>query len=1462
MRIAACYIVRNEGRVLPRSLSSIQESVNDIIVVDTGSTDDTKEIAISYGAKVYEFPWGDDFSAARNFALEQVKADWVVFLDADEYFSKETAENLPKIVQIADAAAIDVLIVFLRNIDEESGAVLLETYVPRIFRSSSRLRYCGRIHEELRDNGNPVSSLRSVGAKDLVLIHTGYSHNISGAKARRNLKLLLRELKENPGADNLYMYLSEAYDGVDDDSNAMKYAELDIRLGRRNVVYASRSWRILLRRLALHAESQARRCEVARHAIRCFPELPEFYAEYAECLAFFKDFPRAIQEAREAKRVFLEYGKQRHMEPTLFTEQMLLTLEKRCIEWERMLRQDGESFLWKTEAGDEMNQSIAEKGEDLRRKIYDLLEHGDYEGARMYLSAWKMESPIEARNLLVSTYIEEGDAEGAERALTDLIALCPQSIETKFLQARVLFLRGERWESLAVLQKIPEKKIPPAWKEKIYNLMGQCWRFFGNSQRSVEYYLRASRTACSAELGALEYSNYLFNLHYLPDVTPSKARKAAQGYDDFFRHVPRFYHRWRQDDRAKLRIGYVSPDLRDHVVMRFSYALLNAYDKEKFEVFAYMSGQEDSVSNYLIGQVDGWRNINSCTADEAARLIYGDRIDILVDLSGHTQNNCLPILARKPAPVQISGIGYFASTGLSDVDYFLGDVYLDDEEMERAFTEQLLVLPQSHFCYVPAQGIPPLGEPPCQRNGYITFGSFNNFTKVNDDVLELWARILKEVPNSRLLLKASIFDCVDGRRISLQRMRKAGLELERVEVRGITREYLSEYGDVDIVLDTFPYPGGGTTCDALYMGVPVVTLRGRSHGGRFGWSILKNIGLDELAAETPEKYVERAVALAGDPVLIAMFRKNLRSMMKRSSLMDYRNYMAAVEQGYRMVWEHFLETQSTLPAREAVQLPSVMGDFVRQGDRLQALAVADMLLKARLPSKKINEQVCALYLDEGEVEHAHEALSLLSKDYLFGIFLQARLKYLQKDMDAARESCLALIAQGGLPQPWSGLEHNLLAEMYKERGDVELAAQEYRSACEQSTSEESWTTNYSNYLFSLQYLSRPPEFMLQEACRYGEYLQDVSQYTHVRRRRHKKLRIGYISPDFRRHVVACFSQAFFHGADRAQFEVYGYANCREDDVSRMLQGLADAWRNLFGYTADEAAEIIYKDEIDVLVDLSGHTGSNSLPIMARKPAPIQLCGVGYFSTTGLPCVDGFIVDQYTAVEGEEAFFVEKLLHLPHSQFCYRQVVEPPEFQPVLPMEENGWVTFGSMNNVNKISEGVLEAWGRIMREVPDARLYLKHGMLDDPRRCERELKRLETVGIDSSRIDMQGFSVSYLQEYKHMDIALDTFPYPGGGTTCDALYMGVPVITLAGRGNHERFGLSLLSNVGLPELCATSVDEYVSLAVNIARNRNYLHHLHETLRSRMEKSPVMDSAMYMRDLERIYKKLWRKYEEG
>ncbi|MEE8427876.1 MAG: tetratricopeptide repeat protein [Gammaproteobacteria bacterium] len=362
-----------------------------------------------------------------------------------------------------------------------------------------------------------------------------------------------------------------------------------------------------------------------------------------------------------------------------------------------------------------------------------------------------------------------------------------------------------------------------------------------------------------------------------------------------------------EDPDRRLRIGYVSPDFYRHSVSFFIEPLLANYDAAQFEIFCYASVlRPDSTTERLRGLSQHWLAVQNLNNDRLAEAIYEDRIDILVDLSGHTGDSRLVAFTRRPAPIQISYLGYPNTTGSPAIDYRLTDAWADPPGMtERYHTEKLLRIPNGFLCYRPPADAPPVVPSPAAAQGFVTFGSFNNLTKVTPEVVALWAAVLKSVPDSRLVFKNRSFQDGLARKRYLEQFKQHGimdyrLELLPPELKMLNHLHL--YGRIDISLDTFPYNGTTTTVESLLMGVPVVTLAGRMHAGRVGASILSQVRMEHLIAQSKEEYIRIAVGLAEDVEELSRLRSNLRQRVTESHLCDERSFAAEIEQIYRRIW--------------------------------------------------------------------------------------------------------------------------------------------------------------------------------------------------------------------------------------------------------------------------------------------------------------------------------------------------------------------------------------------------------------------------------------------------------------------------------------------------------------------------------------------------------------------------------
>lgn len=546
-----------------------------------------------------------------------------------------------------------------------------------------------------------------------------------------------------------------------------------------------------------------------------------------------------------------------------------------------------------------------------------LVQLGDCEAARAEIARIRESAPAHPGAALQEIYIEK--AEGRTRT------------ELKRLAALISHLE----ERLAEKPPAPLAAYYRKFLTESCSLRGSALTLAGRAAEGVRAFLASSRMEADEAQAVAEYSNALFALNYVAEEERAPFAGLAEGFDGFFSAVERMTHARARHAHARLRIGYISPDLRHHAVAFFLLPLLRAFDRERFEVFCYANNGEDAVSRTMAQQPGvRWKSILGLSPEDAARLVAADEIDILCDLSGHTKDNCLAVLARKPAPVQVTGLGYMGATGLSAIDYVLGDRVLDaaedaaeDAEMAAERTaggscrgaaedgasleaqgrrsERPLSLPHSHFCYLPFVAMPAVAPPPSLSRGHVTFGCFNNYSKVTDAMLLLWRQILADVPGARLLLKSRLFGSEEGRSLAVERFGRLGLDASRIELRGFSADYLAEYADMDIALDTSPYTGGLTTCEALCMGVPVVTLKGGTHGARFGASILQNAGLAELVAKSEREYAEIAELLAGSPETLQMLREKQRDMLLASPLMNFRQYVQEVEAAYEKVWRRW-----------------------------------------------------------------------------------------------------------------------------------------------------------------------------------------------------------------------------------------------------------------------------------------------------------------------------------------------------------------------------------------------------------------------------------------------------------------------------------------------------------------------------------------------------------------------------
>lgn len=568
-----------------------------------------------------------------------------------------------------------------------------------------------------------------------------------------------------------------------------------------------------------------------------------------------------------------------------------------------------------------------------------------FDAARAAFAAARAAAPdmIAAGFGLATAAFETGDDAAAEAELKTVLAVESGHAEARLMLARLLARTRREGEACARLKnwlaETPDDfdlhyqlavtlntveaygeaethvraalALRPEARE-LYDLLGLLRLACGDFAAARDAFAAACKTRLQRTPAFA--SNRLYAMHYEPDVGPDDLAAAHYAYgarfggagddpDAVFANSP--------EPERRLRIGYVSPDFRAHSVAFFMMTPFDRHDRSRFEVFAYSNARrEDGATSWFAEVADHWRDVRRLTPEEIRTRIRADGIDILVDLAGHTGDNLLPVFARRAAPVQVSYLGYPDTTGLPSIDCRLVDAITDPSgPADARASERLIRMPGSFLCYRPTADAPEVAAGLLAAGRPMTFGSFNAAVKMNPPLYDAWAAILAATPGSRLLLKAKQFGDDRARDWVRRSFAARGIAAERIDIRAFAPtlgDHLNLYGEIDLALDTFPYNGTTTTCEALYMGVPVLTLVGGWHCARVGESLIRAIGHAEgfLAADAAD-YVRRAVDWAGRREDLAAVRRGLRARLLASPVCDEAGFVTALEEAYRAMWRHW-----------------------------------------------------------------------------------------------------------------------------------------------------------------------------------------------------------------------------------------------------------------------------------------------------------------------------------------------------------------------------------------------------------------------------------------------------------------------------------------------------------------------------------------------------------------------------
>jgi predicted O-linked N-acetylglucosamine transferase (SPINDLY family) len=1088
----------------------------------------------------------------------------------------------------------------------------------------------------------------------------------------------------------------------------------------------------------------------------------------------------------------------------------------------------------------------------------------------------------------------------AEKIFRAGIALEPNDPKQLLSLASILSHQNQYREAMDICLKLLDSN--PS-RPELHGLIGNIKLSLGESKEALEYLkkeMKVNPNNCT-------HSCILFVLNLISGITQEEIYRESVSWEKL--HASWLYKRSRghfnfPDPERRLRIGYVSGDFRNHPVGYHIRLLLSSYNKSEVEVYLYDTCPlKETTTKELAALADHYRSISQTSDDKAEAIIRRDGIDILVDLSGHTGMHRLTLFARRPAPVQATWIGYFNTTGMEAIDYFIGDIITNPPLEDHLFTETVVRLPDNRFCYQAQSYAPEVRSAPALKNGYVTFGSFNGLHKISRAVITLWSNVLTAVPASRFILKLVFAD--DGVKEQLySHFESCGVSRERVEIRGKSphAEMLGEYGDIDISLDTFPFNGGITTCESLWMGVPVVTLGGTTPIGRQSKAYLHTIGHPEWGAETLDEYIHIATDLASELMRLDVIRKNLRQEMMDSPLCDGKRFAANLENIYREMWKkwcansvHHLEVSSTTTRRfKTDELFDAGVHCLNDGDYERAYQLFRRFIR-RSPGHAPAYNNLAVVLKKMEnLGGAVKAFRQAIRNDSFNIDIFKNLGLTLMEMRAYRQS-RDVFRKACLIDPGNLSVWNELGTVYRYMGHLRDARLSYeRSLTIDPDNVDAlgllavimgmYGDNPRSFELLKSALIQDPENqyliavlinlkMYQEGTNQEELYQlskkfestlncsaQVIRHDYVLSKR-THLRIGFISPDFSAHPVGMLLTSFFREFDRSQLSLicFNRSKSAPDHLTDWYHEIASEWHNVDGMEDDTLIELVASAHIDILVDLSGHTNTNNngISLFNRRAAPVQVAWLGYGNTTGLSQMDYIIADKEFIRPEDRQWFSEKPMYLSHNRFCFTPPIHSPEVTEP-PCLDNKFITFGSFNNIVKVNDQVIGQWVRILRQVPKSRLILKYKSLNEYDVRKFTLERFRTYGISSKRIELRPSSNLYfmLTEYSDVDITLDPFPFTGGMTSLFSLWMGVPIISLAGELPISRQTKSFLDLVGLGDLVAKSYDEYVNKAVILANNMEQLKNIRETVRQRMLESPLCDAKKYSSELCELFFTMW------
>jgi predicted O-linked N-acetylglucosamine transferase (SPINDLY family) len=1017
---------------------------------------------------------------------------------------------------------------------------------------------------------------------------------------------------------------------------------------------------------------------------------------------------------------------------------------------------------------------------------------------------------------------------------------------------------------------------------------------------------------------------------------------------------------WERGRGRGIKIGYVSSDFRNHPVASQMLSVFGLHDRNEFSVYCYSYGAEDG--SYQRAEIrkscDHFIDISRLNDTEAAQRIYQDGVDILVDLGGHTKGSRLNIFAHRPAPIQVSWLGFPATTGAGFMDYIITDKTVSPPEHASYYSEKFIYLPHT---YMVNPYLQPISDRRFDRSDFglpegFVFCSFNYSYKIEPLMFDVWMRILADVPDAVLWLRRVNTDAEKNLRTEAE---KRGINDERLifsDKLASKAEHLSRLALADLALDTRIYNGHATSNDALWAGLPVLTLEGGHFASRACSSFLKAVGLSELITHSLKEYESLAVGLAHQPEKLSRIRQKLSKNRLTAPLFNTPHFVKNLEKAFRQM--RALSVSGRQPEHITVEDTLNMEIINMDIPVYTSLNVEAAMQKAiayhqsneREKAEDIYRQILAAYPDHpdalqlsgvaayqrGEYDEAvrliNKAIHIKPADPSYysnlGVTLKSQDKLdeaiaaFQKALElnpdypeASFNLGLSFQGQGKTDEaityyqkalslnPRYAEAHNNMGNIFRDQERTEEAIAAYKNAisinpeyaeahscllfqaqlaCEWKTVEQTGAKLAEMSRHHLEKGEKTPETPFSTLTMYinparsleiarswcKEIARSVSSLTPFEHKKTVKstLIIGYLSADFCHHPVAHQALSLFGLHDRQKFKVFAYSTGPDDKsyYRHRIQQDCDQFTDVRELSSADIAKRIYDDGVDILVDLMGHTRHSRLEIFALRPAPIQVTWLGFPGTTGADFIDYIIADKTIAPPEHAPYFSERLIYMPHAYMIndhHQPIIDKDWKRAEFGLAPDVFV-FSSANKTYKIEPVMFDVWMNILRQVPNSVLWLR--WVSDL--AERNLKaEAQKRGISPDRLissQKTPLKGEHLTRLKFADLALDTRIYNGHATTIDALWAGLPVLTLEGGHFASRACASFLKAIGLPEMITHSLQEYESLAIALAHQPERLVQIRQKLSKHRITAPLFNTPGFVRDLEHGYQQIWQIFVSG